>query len=297
MANPKTYSSAPAFRRALEDRLTQMAKSQGLDLARLRRMVAFERLLARLFSEQQPKWILKGGYALEMRFRESARATRDIDLALPEVRFMSDGGKIVSGKLLEKLERSAATDLGDWFRFNIGVPTDELGAQPYGGFRFPVESRVDNRKFTTFHFDISLGDAVLAGSEWITGHDLLAFAGVPPAKIALIPKEQQFAEKVHAYTLPRSGVVNSRARDLVDLVLLIERGSLEEELIGKAVKATFKRRGTHAIPAELKPPPEEWEEPYRQMAEDINLSVKELTGAFHCVLKYWQGLNPKIVKE
>ena len=33
----------------------------------------------------------------------------------------------------------------------------------------------------------------------------------------MITREQQFAEKTHAYTLPRS-VANSRVKDLVDLV-------------------------------------------------------------------------------
>jgi hypothetical protein len=51
------------------------------DLNRLRRQVSFDRLLARLFQEKQPPWALKGGYALELRFK-AARSTVDIDLTL-----------------------------------------------------------------------------------------------------------------------------------------------------------------------------------------------------------------------
>lgn len=43
------YKSANAFRRTLEDRLKRMKEEQKTDLARLRKRVAFDRLLARLF--------------------------------------------------------------------------------------------------------------------------------------------------------------------------------------------------------------------------------------------------------
>jgi len=46
------YQTARAFRAALEDRLKQLARAQGTDLMRLRREVAFDRLLARLFAHQ-----------------------------------------------------------------------------------------------------------------------------------------------------------------------------------------------------------------------------------------------------
>jgi hypothetical protein len=46
---PKRYATAAAFRRALEDRLQHIAGKEGTDLQRLRRQLAFDRLLARLF--------------------------------------------------------------------------------------------------------------------------------------------------------------------------------------------------------------------------------------------------------
>ena len=64
---PKTYATATAFRRALEDRLAAVTKAEGVDLQRIRRHVAFDRLLSRLFAEQNAPWVLKGGYALELK--------------------------------------------------------------------------------------------------------------------------------------------------------------------------------------------------------------------------------------
>ena len=50
---PKRYATATAFRRALEDRLQDISRKEGVDLQRLRRQVAFDRLLARLFQAGQ----------------------------------------------------------------------------------------------------------------------------------------------------------------------------------------------------------------------------------------------------
>jgi hypothetical protein len=82
MDEPKSYKTAGAFRTALEARLQASARQEGTDLQRLRRQVAFDRFLARMFSKA-PKatypWVLKGGYAMELRIH-SARTTKDIDL-------------------------------------------------------------------------------------------------------------------------------------------------------------------------------------------------------------------------
>jgi len=75
----KTFPSSASFRQSLESRLQTISKETGIDLQRVRRKVAFERFLARLFATQPYPWVLKGGYALEVRF-ETSRATKDLDL-------------------------------------------------------------------------------------------------------------------------------------------------------------------------------------------------------------------------
>ena len=81
MKSPKHYASAAAFRVALESRLKTMAQEEGFDLQRLRRQAACDRLLCRLFAKPDAPWLLKGGYAMELRLK-TARTTRDIDLAM-----------------------------------------------------------------------------------------------------------------------------------------------------------------------------------------------------------------------
>jgi hypothetical protein len=85
MTVPRQYATAGAFRSALESRLNERARHESVDLGRLRRQVAFDRLLARMFDPSQALregWILKGGYALEMRFLR-AFALSVLGLSLP----------------------------------------------------------------------------------------------------------------------------------------------------------------------------------------------------------------------
>ena len=77
-----TYATAEALRIALEHRLLNQSRESGLSLERLRRRVVFERIIARLANAEPGRWVLKGGMALEVRLRDDARLTRDIDLGL-----------------------------------------------------------------------------------------------------------------------------------------------------------------------------------------------------------------------
>jgi hypothetical protein len=102
----------------------------------------------------------------------------------------------------------------------------DFDAAPYGGARYPVESRLDGRTFGKFHIDVGIGDVILEPVEMMATRDWLVFAEIPAPSIAMIAREQQFAEKIHAYTVPRPSP-NSRVRDLVDLHVLIASGSLD----------------------------------------------------------------------
>jgi hypothetical protein len=264
---PREYASAAAFRRALEVRLNKSAGTEQVQVNRIRRQVAFDRLLARLFRLDPAPWVLKGGYALELRFR-MARATVDIDLTVQRIAATSEvqANEIVRGMLQD----AAGLALGDWFEYTIGPPVLDLDAAPYGGARFPVETRIDGRIFARFHLDAGIGDAVIQPVETIECRDWLNFAGIDPAQVQTISREQQFAEKLHAYTLPRSST-NSRVKDLVDLALLIRLGGLSPMRAADALALTFQRRRTHEVPAALVEPPREWVRRFAALAEESQL--------------------------
>jgi hypothetical protein len=286
MAIPRIYSTARAFRRALEDRLKIMSQTDQIDINRLRRQVSFDRLLARLFREDPAPWVLKGGYALELRFK-SARSTIDIDLTLQRVAGTVEGSDQVRA-IREMLQATADVSFDDWFEYMIGPPVMDLTAAPYGGARYSVETRMDGRIFARFHLDAGVGDVVIQPLETAKCHDWLGFAGIETPRVWMISREQQFAEKIHAYTLPRSSP-NSRVKDLADLALLIADDQLDRRRVFDALHLTFDRRGTHALPTSLSVPPLEWQTPFRALAEECGLQT-DIAAVFDKVREFLENV-------
>ena len=286
MAIPRTYATAGAFRRALEERLKSMSQAEQIDINRLRRQVSFDRLLARLFREDPTPWVLKGGYALELRFK-SARSTIDIDLTLQRVVGTLEGSDPVRA-IREMLQAMADVSFDDWFEYTIGPPVMDITAAPYGGARYSVETRMDGRIFARFHLDAGVGDVVIQPLETAECHDWLGFAGIEKPRVRMISREQQFAEKIHAYTLPRSSP-NSRVKDLVDLALLIADNQLDRRRVIDALHLTFDRRGTHALPTSLSVPPSEWQTPFRALAEECGLQT-DIAAVFDNVREFLENV-------
>ena len=279
----KEFKSATAFKNSLEARMRTRAKERGVPLQTLQLKFVMERLLARLFHPPGVPWLLKGGFAMDLRYRPRARTTKDLDLS---VSLVSEG---LSGELRDRLQAAAATDLGDHLSFRIGELKAELTNAPQGGGRFPCEAVFLGKTYAKFHIDVGLGDAVVGEPERLAGDDLLDFAGLPPAVVLAIPRSQQFAEKLHAYTFPWSGRLNTRTKDLVDLVLLIERGPPDIGEIHGALAATFQTRNTHPLPDTLAPPPEHWKADFPGMAAEAGLSTHDYLAAFALLVAFWNG--------
>jgi hypothetical protein len=271
MTEPQKYVNAAAFRTALESRLKNQADTLGVDVPRLRKQVAFDRLLCRLFHNSTVPWILKGGYAMELRMAV-ARTTRDIDLSLQGLPAFETGGSS-SQVILDLLQVAVAINLQDYFTFLIGQPMMDLEGVPYGGARYPVDARMDGRTFARFHLDVGLGDKALQPLHKLESKDWLGFANIGPGTFTIISKEQQFAEKYHAYTRPRTDYPNSRVRDLVDMVLLIQSSDMDVALIEKAIAITFGSRKTHAVPNEVPQPPDNWSIPFKAMAVECQINT------------------------
>ena len=281
MTPERKYATGLALRTALEERLKRVAREEEVDLQRLRRQVAFDRFLARLFPSAGAEWILKGGYAMELRF-QTARTTKDLDFTVR----VAPAGR--DDLLLKQIQDVGVADLGDFFTFRIGEAMMDLDGAPYGGARYPVESIMDGRIFVKFHLDVGIGDVVLDPLEQARMRDWLGFAGILPPAVPMIQQEQQFAEKLHAYTLPRTAP-NSRVRDLVDIAILIQFGTLESKRVMQALHATFDLRATHSVPKALDPPPEEWNAPFARMAAECRLELSA-SEAFRILVEFYTDL-------
>jgi hypothetical protein len=283
----KSFKSAAAFRTSLEERLKQMAAKSGAPINSLRLKVVIERLLARLFAAGDPPWLLKGGYAMELRYRPRARTTKDIDLSVKSV-----AAELVDRirEVRDEMQAAADQDLGDFFLFRIGQARSELQGAPGGGARFPVTALVAGKTFAKFHVDVGFGDPLLLAPEELVGQDFLEFAGLAPAKVLAIPKAQQFAEKLHAYTFAWVDRANTRTKDLVDLVLFVTVGPPGREEIQAAVEATFRARSTHPVPDTLPPPPAEWQDTFAEMAREANLPTADLAEGYRMVEAHWESV-------
>jgi hypothetical protein len=279
MRTSRQYVSGAALRTSLEERLKRISQEEAVDLQRLRRQVAFDRLLARLFRHGETDWVLKGGYAMELRFH-AARATKDLDFTV----------RARPASVLEYLQDAGAVDAGDFFLFRIGEGMMELDGAPYGGARYPVEAILGGRTFVKFHIDVGVGDVIIDPVEFARTRDWLGFAGVAPPDVPMIQREQQFAEKIHAYTLPRPSAPNSRVRDLVDLGLLIRSGTLDAFRVVECIRRTFTRRDTHPVPRTLEAPPASWTAPFAALAEECSLEIS-VSEAFLDLARYFGGLE------
>lgn len=193
---PKAYASPVAFKRALEDRL-KGASASGVDFARRRQLLVFDRFLARVAGTFGDAAILKGGLVLEIRL-ERARTTKDIDLWLPAP----------ASDVLPSLQAAGQLGLGDFMTFEVGPNRDhpELlrDGVRYDGYRYQAECRVAGKVYgRPFGVDVAFGDPMLGEIERFTSDNLLAFAGVAPPTLLLCPVETHLAEKLHGGRWPR----------------------------------------------------------------------------------------------
>ena len=282
------YKTPYDLRQAIAHHLRILSRSHGVSIDRLRRHLAFERVLARLFKKPNPAWILKGGYAMELRLHH-ARVTKDIDLTISEDRAFPTGYREMSTVLYDKLIDSLEEDLEDFFSFGVREKSVELFGPPNGGVRFHVDAILDGRSFAEFHVDIGAGDVKIWPYDNLTCENLLAFAGIYCPSFPSIPAEQQFAEKLHAYTFVRNGKQSSRIKDLVDMILLIQSGEMDDSKLLSVIRQTFNKRNTHQVPTELPTFLDEWSERFVALARECRLKMS-LTDASLLVKNYYRSL-------
>ncbi len=170
-------------------------------------------------------------------------------------------------QITEDLAAARGLDLQDYFMFltrRVSAPRDA----PEPTVRFHVTAQIAGSVFDEGTLDIAVGAPVAAKLETIASH-LLAFADVPAIAIPVIPLEVQVAEKLDAYTRTygERRAPSTRVKDLVDLVVMITTLPLDAAALNGACTDVFTRRGTHRLPQDVPPPPEDWATAFRATAE------------------------------
>lgn len=277
------YKTARAFKVAIADRLRALASKSGEPHLELYRRVAMDRFLARIDWSQ---WSAKGGYVLQRRLPK-ARRTQDIDLSTDYSAFILDDRSEQQSALLEALRQAASVDVADYFTFQVNFEK-RLPGFGKGGLRCTVKCSIDNEHWSTFQLDAIIQDQCVFPKESLLGDSFLSFAGIEPLTLIVPIKEEVFAEKIHAYTLPRENE-NTRVKDLIDLFLLVEDG-MDSKKVKLALDGVFQIRATHLLPESLPTPPLSWKNIFLEMVSDNQLDMT-LDEAYSAVEGYYGSLD------
>jgi hypothetical protein len=226
------YATPAAFRRALTDKLKSLARESRWELPQLQRQFAYDRLLERLYMVDDG-WIVKGAVALLARDL-GVRASVDIDVY-----------RATSTDAAEADFRDAAARaIGDWFRFEIG-PGGTIG-EGITGVRLHVTAYIGETVWAQFRVDLVGSDLTMIGDPDPVA--ALAEVDMPDVRqdgYRAYPLVDHVADKIAA-TAQRYGTAqrpSTRFRDLVDLVAIVQRASVDADQQILAVSSEAERRG------------------------------------------------------
>jgi len=219
-------------------RLLNVAKTTGTDFNLVLVRFALERLLYRLsISAHADRFILKGALLFTLWYDLPHRATRDADL----LGFgPSDPASMVA--VFTDIASIAGNEAGD-----DGIVFDPASVRvkvirkdaSYGGVRVTLNGQLGNARCVA-QVDVGFGDAVTPGPSDAVYPVLLG--DLPAPHLRTYPVYTVIAEKLHAVVV--LGMVNSRLKDYLDLVVMVEREALDAATLALAIGATFQRRDT-----------------------------------------------------
>ena len=221
-------------------RLLGLARARSEDFQHVLTSYANERLLFRLASSKHTsRFVLKGAALFTVWTGQPHRTTRDIDL----LAFGDPGEANVGAAFAEILALEVADDgvTFDLDSLAVGHIREE---QDYGGVRVEVLARVAKAEIP-LQLDVGFGDAITPGATLVEVPPLLDF---PAPRLRAYLRETVVAEKLEATV--KLGMANSRMKDFYDLAVLGLDFEFDGALLGRAIRATFERRGT-TLPATL----------------------------------------------
>jgi hypothetical protein len=281
-----SYETATALRTALEARLLTRSQASGVSLDRLRRRVLFERVVARLQAAEPGLWVIKGGMALEVRLSDDARLTKDLDLGL---RGDVPGKADLQDRLIEAMSLDPDQD-----RFVISVrAVERLTEDSAGGltWRARITATLADKPFGGMQVDVSPRTHELDYTDFMLIPGSLDFAGIAAPVGEVIDLQRHVAEKFHAMLKVFDDRVNTRVRDLVDLIILAEHGLIELAAAAAAVRTVWAERGD-VLPSAMPPLPTSWIDRYEQLAADQGMHASTFREAVAIVTSLWTEMFP-----
>jgi predicted nucleotidyltransferase component of viral defense system len=220
---------------SLQDKLRNIAKSNGKDFQLILTRYLQERLLFRLSqSAHRDNFCLKGGallYALE---GEASRPTLDLDLLSLIIRM----DKERFHGIFQEICGIPFPDDGVLFD-TVKISVAEIMEQRrYAGLQIKIPASLGTMR-QTMKIDIGFGDVVTPSPSMMTYPTLL---DMDAPEIKAYSPETVIAEKFEAMIdLAES---NSRMKDFYDVYQLLSKHLFDAEVLQMAVKQTFENRKT-----------------------------------------------------
>ncbi len=258
MTDQFPYATAEAFASALADRFSAAHQTSRYSINELRRQFAYDRLLARIFQDNDnaASWILKGGGGLLARIPNQARHSMDLDLFYE--------GEFVDA--IASLQNLGHRDLGDFFDFDVtlvrGTPMRDIR-------RLKVTSFIGNKVFEQFRIDLVVASNMTQPPDSITPLTPVDVPGLPTSPYRVYPLVDHIADK-HAAMIDTysDGATSTRYRDLVDLVLITNTQRPDAAALRSALLSEYSARSLTA-PTSIELPDETWIAGYAKEIESL----------------------------
>ncbi|AMV15238.1 TPA: nucleotidyl transferase AbiEii/AbiGii toxin family protein [Legionella pneumophila] len=218
---------------SLRSRLKNIAVKEGSDFNAVLTRYGLERMLYRIGeSEYSNQFLLKGALLFNLWYDMPHRPTKDIDLL-----GFGDNDMAYIKQTFSKICSISADDGISFLSESVTVNTIKKDGG-YTGARVELFGELAKAKIK-IQIDIGYGDAVTPRP--IDAHYPVLLSDLPAPKIRTYPIYTVIAEKLHAIAF--LGMANSRLKDYLDLYVLLNNEQLDNQILAKAIQATFNRRG------------------------------------------------------
>ncbi len=224
----------------VRNQLVRLANASSKDIQLTMTHYANERFLYRIgVSTYANRLILKGANLFRIWTLEEIRPTRDLDfLGFGEMKREDVESVIKSLCVLDAP--------GDGIRFREETVKSSFIRRESGngGIRVKLTAQITKARLP-MQIDIGFGDVVTPPALEVEFPTLL---DMPAPKIRVYPPETAIAEKFQI--LVDFGIVNSRMKDIFDLLVISETMSFNGQNLAAAIRKTFNARNT-LIPTDI----------------------------------------------
>lgn len=236
------YGTAAGVEAAIKQAaVSATAADPSVDVTERIRQEYFHRFLSRIFAkDEQSEWLLKGGTGMLARV-PSARATRDVDLY--RAGYSLD-------EAVAELQRLAASDLGDHFRFELVSYVSSVNGpeQPYvDGYTVSFDVYIGAQKRGRLKVDLASGAGVTDEVSVIEPANALPLPRLVSHRYRVYPVVDQIADKICATHMLYGGAPSSRQKDLVDLVVFASTHDILGLALRVAIETEARRRGLEPL--------------------------------------------------